>query len=275
LLLPCNILRNEKPNADVNSLLDSGATAETCIHPLHAQELELEKLTLKKPLQILGYQENGPREKVTHAVKVPMLVGNHYSEETALLVNTGTHKMILGKRWLNKHNPTIDWEKNSIEFDKPQCVQNHNLNHEPCKVYMRGFEPQSAVQADERRELELVGVQPSEKESPDSDSGSDQRNRKEMKTLERERKKKSKEAQVDLQVISAEALRRHGKRKGAETILFMPDLRPQLFFRHIDINSMSPEDIEIFMKKKQDPDPKTKLPESYHEYVDVFSRKEA
>ncbi|KAF8738431.1 hypothetical protein RHS02_05845, partial [Rhizoctonia solani] len=44
--------------------------------------------------------------------------------ETFLICNTGSHKAILGLKWLDAHNPEIDWNTRTISFshNPPECV---------------------------------------------------------------------------------------------------------------------------------------------------------
>ena len=53
-----------------------------------------------------------------------MEMGEHHTEYTEMAVtDIGNHDIILGTDWLNAHNPSIDWTRRKLLFDRcpPDC----------------------------------------------------------------------------------------------------------------------------------------------------------
>ena len=52
-------------------------------------------------------------------------IGQHIEEISLDITNIGQHDIILGRPWLKKHNPLIDWETEDLDFGRCLC------EHEP------------------------------------------------------------------------------------------------------------------------------------------------
>src|SRR5215208_5653169 len=50
-------------------------------------------------------------------------IGTHLEEISFDITNMGKHDIILGRPWHRKHNPTIDWITENVNFDK--CLYHH------------------------------------------------------------------------------------------------------------------------------------------------------
>ena len=52
----------------------------------------------------------------------------HREELTAEVTNLGKNSLILGYMWLQKHNPSIDWQTGVIKFTRcpRSCLMLHN-----------------------------------------------------------------------------------------------------------------------------------------------------
>ena len=64
--------------------------------------------------------------KVTHEAHLRMLIGEHEEVVVFDVADIGDDNMILGISWLRKHNPTINWERSTLEFTSVFC-QTHCL----------------------------------------------------------------------------------------------------------------------------------------------------
>ena len=53
-------------------------------------------------------------------VKIAPDINGHQENLTAFITKLGYYPLDLGIPWLQHHNPTIDWEKNTIDFVSPQ-----------------------------------------------------------------------------------------------------------------------------------------------------------
>ncbi|KAI0991294.1 hypothetical protein K3495_g16893, partial [Podosphaera aphanis] len=113
LLLPCTI------TADRNSFisqafLDCGATDDFYdIDSAHKRNLPLE--TLSQPRQL--YLVDGtPASRITHTTTLKIELLGHKETLKLFLTNLGKYELILGRKWLRKHNPSINWAEDSINF---------------------------------------------------------------------------------------------------------------------------------------------------------------
>ena len=55
---------------------------------------------------------------VTHTTTILMEYLGHREELTAEVTNLGKNSLILGYTWLQKHNPSIDWQTGVIKFTR-------------------------------------------------------------------------------------------------------------------------------------------------------------
>ena len=53
---------------------------------------------------------------ITHEVSVQLQIYQHLETLILNITKLGTHDLILGKTWLRRHNPPIDWARQSISF---------------------------------------------------------------------------------------------------------------------------------------------------------------
>ena len=108
--------RHSQDYQTVPALLDSGANA-TFIDVSVAERLGLPLTPLKTPIRI--FNVDGSRNSagdVTHTTTVLMEYLGHREELTAEVTNLGKNSLILGYTWLQKHNPSIDWQAGVIKF---------------------------------------------------------------------------------------------------------------------------------------------------------------
>jgi hypothetical protein len=53
---------------------------------------------------------------------LPLRFGEHYEEVTLDVVPMARHTVVLGIPWLRRHNPSIDWRKGVLRFERCRCV---------------------------------------------------------------------------------------------------------------------------------------------------------
>ena len=58
----------------------------------------------------------------TETRPLPVATQRHHEELTFDIVRMATHDIVLGMPWLRKHNPTIDWKKRVLTFERCNCV---------------------------------------------------------------------------------------------------------------------------------------------------------
>ena len=114
----------------VPALLDSGANA-TFIDVSVAERLGLLLTPLNAPIRV--FNVDGSRNlagDVTHTTTILMEYLGHHEELTAEVTNLGKNSLILGYTWLQKHNPSIDWQTGMIKFTRcpRSCLMLHGLH---------------------------------------------------------------------------------------------------------------------------------------------------
>lgn len=99
----------------VRILIDSGATG-LFIHPKIVQAASL--TTIKKPVPDLVRLADGHTISSTHVTRVSFRVpySAYHDHDTFHVVDLGDFDMVLGKPWLRRINPDIDWVTNTIRF---------------------------------------------------------------------------------------------------------------------------------------------------------------
>ena len=67
---------------------------------------------------------------ICQAAILQMEMGENHKESTEMAItNTGNHDILLGTDWLKAYNPSIDWAKNKLHFDR------YPLSCFPDKIY--------------------------------------------------------------------------------------------------------------------------------------------
>ena len=60
---------------------------------------------------------------ITHAVKLPLTIGNHEEEITAFVTTFGHYTLVLEIPWMRNHNIDIDFAGNTIELKLKFCYE--------------------------------------------------------------------------------------------------------------------------------------------------------
>ena len=103
-------------------LIDSGAD-ENFIDTRLAFQLGLQILPLDSPL--VANALNGRKlADITHvSAPVSLLVSGNHREQIQLHIIESPHApLVLGRPWLRKHNPHIDWVSNKVLGWSPSCL---------------------------------------------------------------------------------------------------------------------------------------------------------
>lgn len=108
----------------VRIMIDSGATGNFISKRL-LQELGITDHKKTKPYELVvidgsGLPGQGRIDRYTRPVRIQL--GNHTEELTFDIVQMATHNLVLGRPWLVRHNPKINWKSDIIEFDGCDCV---------------------------------------------------------------------------------------------------------------------------------------------------------
>jgi hypothetical protein len=122
LVIPC-ILTNHDTKIDTHTLVDCGCTglsfmneALTCQHNFPHHQLK----TLKTVEVIDGRPISSG--DITEYVEIQCTIGDHHQTLTTYLTSLRHYPLILGIPWLKKHDVTINFAKNNIQFSLPSCL---------------------------------------------------------------------------------------------------------------------------------------------------------
>jgi Retroviral aspartyl protease len=100
------------------TLIDSGST-DSFMDISFAEKMRIPKLRLQHPLQLVLFDGSSPGQ-ITHFVTIPIRFpsGKRMSVDFLLTKLDPSCLAVLGYRWLARYNPTIDWARGHISFQK-------------------------------------------------------------------------------------------------------------------------------------------------------------
>ena len=102
----------------VKGLLDSGATG-SCINRSFVERNNIP--TKPTPIPIPVYNTDGSRNSsgtVKDIAEMRLTIQDHSERIELAVVELGKWDLFIGHDWLKYHNPSIDWEKSTVEFDR-------------------------------------------------------------------------------------------------------------------------------------------------------------
>ena len=276
-----------KPVQYEKVLMDTGCKLSAVMHTQVAKDLAYHnkvrwwKLPKAEPVRAFNGQSAAP---ITHMIVLPMKVGDHYQKEVAFLItDLGSYPVILGEPWFAAHDAYPDC-RNQIVVFRGNCY--HETEHptpretedsssqevaQEAKDGPPTINPRRILRREEldpeldRRGRPMPTIPPIPLERPSgtkrnsSQSGfpapGAQKDSTNQKTVSRPEVLPNKNP-VDVCVISACAFDMLRKQEGTEVF------------------AISVRDIEEYDRKRaaDTVDPKEKLPEEFHEYLDVFSK---
>ncbi|QRW18714.1 Retrotransposable element Tf2 protein [Rhizoctonia solani] len=106
----------EKQVEPLEVLIDSGATS-LFLHLCTVESLCLPLIDLPTPWTITMLDGSSPQAgKIWKKVLLTFTFDGKKMTETFLICNTGNHLAILGLKWLDAHNPDIDWNSCTLTF---------------------------------------------------------------------------------------------------------------------------------------------------------------
>ncbi|QRW17779.1 Retrotransposable element Tf2 protein [Rhizoctonia solani] len=109
-------IKPEKQADHLEVLIDSGATS-LFLHPRTAEALRLPLIDLPTPRTVTMLNGLSPQAgKIWKKAILTFSFDGKQMTETFLICNTGSHAAILGLKWLDAHNPEIDWNLRTLSF---------------------------------------------------------------------------------------------------------------------------------------------------------------
>ncbi|QRW26438.1 Retrotransposable element Tf2 protein [Rhizoctonia solani] len=116
-------IQPEKQAESLEVLIDSGATS-SFLHPCTAELLRLPLIDLPIPRIVTMLNGSSPQAgKIWKKAVLTFSLDGKKITETFLICNTGSHAAILGLKWLEAHNPDIDWNTHTLTF--PHTTPKH------------------------------------------------------------------------------------------------------------------------------------------------------
>ena len=79
-----------------------------------------------KPGTIIVVNGREAENQLTHTCTLDLTIDQHSETLTFQVTKLAGWNMILGKNWLKRHNPVIDWTRNTVTFGSGYC-QAHYL----------------------------------------------------------------------------------------------------------------------------------------------------
>ncbi|KAF8753430.1 hypothetical protein RHS01_06872 [Rhizoctonia solani] len=117
------LIKPEKKAEPLEVLIDSGATS-SFLHPRTAELLRLPLIDLPTPVTVTMLNGSSPQAgKIWKKAVLTFSFDGKKMTETFLICNTGSHAAILGLKWLDAHNPEIDWNMRTLTF--PHATPKH------------------------------------------------------------------------------------------------------------------------------------------------------
>ncbi|QRW20758.1 Retrotransposable element Tf2 protein [Rhizoctonia solani] len=110
------LITPEKKAESLEVLIDSGATS-SFLHPRTAEALHLPLIDLPSPRTVTMLDGLSPQAgKIWKKANLTFSFDGKHMTETFLICNTGSHAAILGLKWLDAHNPEINWNQRTLSF---------------------------------------------------------------------------------------------------------------------------------------------------------------
>ena len=109
---------DDKRRFSIKALLDCGCTG-SCIDKGFIRTKGIN--TKKYPRPIPVYNADGTTNSggpISEYVEMTIRIGNHVERLEFAVSNLGKSEMFIGYEWLKIHNPTIDWKKEKLEFNR-------------------------------------------------------------------------------------------------------------------------------------------------------------
>ena len=113
-------------------LIDNGSKAKL-INKFFVRSNKISIFQLEKPIQLtLG---NGKVvQRLIKGCLVNIEIGDHKDQILCYVAKLDIYTVILGDKWLQTHNPAIDWKNCMIKFNSTDCIEKDCFLH--SKLYI-------------------------------------------------------------------------------------------------------------------------------------------
>ena len=103
-----------------SAMIDSGASTQF-IDLDFAVKNNLPLTFKPKPETLIVVDGRQAENQLTHTCTLDLTIDQHLEILTFQVTKLAGWNMILGKTWLKRHNPVIDWTKNTVTFGSGYC----------------------------------------------------------------------------------------------------------------------------------------------------------
>jgi hypothetical protein len=113
---------------DTYALVDCGCTGLSFMNKAltHQHNFPCHQLKNPKTVEVI----DGPpisSGDIMEYVEIQCTIGDHHETLTTYLTSLGHYPLILGIPWLKKHDVTINFTKNDIQFFSPSCLPHRTM----------------------------------------------------------------------------------------------------------------------------------------------------
>lgn len=104
-----------------SAMVDSGATSLFIDFDfLKKNNLKPQRKKYPEILRVVDGRESSGGA-ISHEIELDLLLGEHFERTVFQVTKLSDYPIILGKAWLDRHNPSIHWSSNSISFLSKFC----------------------------------------------------------------------------------------------------------------------------------------------------------
>lgn len=124
-------------NEDLIALVDTGASGFAFVSESLCKRLNLTQQLLSSSISLTGF-EGGKESLITNKTRFKVAIGRHLEVLSAYIISRCKYDLILGLPWLESHNPYINWKDNTITFGET-CLKKNCCLFETTIPYLNSL----------------------------------------------------------------------------------------------------------------------------------------
>ena len=290
LVIPCTL--GNSSEISTHSLLDTGATGVAFIDKAMARHvcnmLKISFLPLAKPKPLKGF-DGKPARPITHTIYPTLTVQGHFELLAPMLVTSlGQHPIILGKPWMRKHGVILDMSCDKLTFWPGHCQHSGasvKLEDEsavpPVKELASTLKVNEPIGKEQLVNNTLKYMIPANRKAAPKAVAPKAVAPKAVASHAAPQAREAEQAKVPKIILKASSAASPCAEKPTRPLeLAMVGAAPFQYLtkqKGVEIFGISMRDLEYQLNKTEKPvtDPATVVPECYHKFLDVFSKKES
>ena len=129
-------------------LIDSGAT-DNFVSKTWLKDRANQREKLTQPIEV-KLADGRSKELINSQITAEVQIGGHTSAETLYEVTLGDYDVVLGLKWLRKHNPHIDWKSGEMILIEAEMQHRVQLQMDAAT------QPEDEDAAEENTKIELI-----------------------------------------------------------------------------------------------------------------------